>query len=1044
MKKKVMLILSCLFLSLGFVVAQTTRVTGVVLDEAGEPVISAAVVVKGTTVGTTTDLDGKFTINVPEGKKVLVFSLVGMRRVEANATSDMRVVMENDDHTLEDVVITGVGAATDRRKVAISVESVTENDLNKSLNRSVDGALIGKIAGAQISSTSGQPGQQANIILRGINTLTSTQPMILVDGIEVNSANVSNGTGNYSSRLSDLDLSNVERIEVIQGSAAATIYGAQGANGVIQIFTKKGKKGQKTSINYSASLSIDNALKGNIGVPKYHYYDTTADGYIASAATGQRISTDPVTGYWDLPDVAVDINSNNNKEYKDKTYNHLDQYFKSNVVSQSHNLNITGASENIDFSLGLSYNNQESVVHGNYTKYNLTSNIGTELFKGFTIRSTTQLISSKNTTGGVNNRNNIYSGLSSALTTPGFVDLTATDGLGNPIRNYDENSNSIFPFYTYKFRSMEARVKRVIEGLNVNYKINKFVELDYKYGIDHSRYDYTSMIYNQNSTSTPGAGISPVNGELVERARQETKQNSTASAFLRFDLAKDFNLNIPLQSSTQISYDWRQTNYDIIESTGAGYGVDPPFTLSTASTTTASQELSKFVTFGYLINQRFDYDNLFGVSVGVRSDYSSAFGSGSKASTFPRADAYFRLSEIIKKDYLYDLKLRAAYGEAGIQPNAYDRLITASSRPFGNNSSFYLPLISRNPDLNVEKSKEIELGLDYGVTLMQGEWLNRAKGSFVYWTRKTDGAIWDLDMPPSSGASQITTNGVDLTSNGIQLAIDLDMYKSKEIEWNLGIRFSNSKTKVDNILNHKPVVIGSSGSGQTALVEGEVIGAFYGTKPLTSLDQTDSKGVRYIAEADKGNYEIVNGMVVNKASRAVEFTTENEKIGDANPDFTASFINNLTLFKNLSVSFQLDWVKGAQAYNQTKQWMYGSNNHKDLDNQITIDGQTGAWLAYYKSLYNTNSASSYFVEGSSFLRMRDVTVAYNIAPLINSKFIKGLTLSASARNLFTITNYSGLDPEAVGTVVGNPLYRGIDLYSVPNLRSFVFGVNVLF
>lgn len=1041
MKRKLSLLFTLFFVGIGVLIGQT-QVQGTVVDESGEPVIGATIQIKGTSQGTVTDIDGNFTLSAREGG-TLVVSYVGMQAQEVPVSANVRVVLVSDIRTLSELVVTGLGSATDRRKVAISVESVSGEDLKRIPSKSIDAALIGKVAGAQIQSISGQPGQQANIILRGINSLGTTQPMILVDGVEVNAGGSTFGTGNISSRLADLDLSNVEKVEVIQGAAAATIYGAQGANGVIQIFTRKGKIGQRTDITYSGSLSVDNALRGNFKKAKNHYFATTSDGYIDDGM-GQRIAVDPETGYWTLPDETVTTESLNNKPYKEQTFNHLDQYFKENVITQQHSLNVVGASGNIDYALGFSYLDQESPVHGDYDRKNLTANIGSEIFKGFTIRSNTQLIMSENTTGGVNNRNNIFSGLSQAGTAFPFIDLTFKDTKGNPFVNYDAADNGVMPFYSYKYRDITANIKRAIQGINANYKVNKFVELDYKYGIDHYRLDYVSFVANQQGTSTPGKGITPLDGSLTKDMIQETQQNSLLSGFLRLDLEEDFNVDFPLQSTTQVAYDWRRTDYNRVTGSGTGFGEDPPFTLGNANTRSSDENISHFVTFGYLINQKFDYANLLGASFGIRSDYSSAFGEGSKPFTFPRADFYFRFSELLKSETIYDLKFRMAYGEAGIQPSAYDRMITASSDILGDQGYFYLPDASRNQALGVEKSKELEFGLDYGISLIKGNWLNRASGSLVYWKRNSDGVIYDIDVAPSTGSLAIKDNAIDLTSDGFQFSLDLDVYKSKNLDWKFGTRFSKGLTMVDRISNGKPIVIGAGGSGQSVIKEGEPVGAFFGVKPLSAIDQKNSAGERYIAEEDAGNYDIVEGMVVDKASKSVQFTSEQEKIGDATPDFTITFFNDITIYKNLLFSFQLDWQKGGQIYNTSRQWLYRDRIHSDLDKEITIDGNKGAWVAFYNSLYHTNNVHEYFVEDASFLRLRNISLSYDLSDLFKDKFIKGLVVSVSAKNLFTITDYSGLDPEAVGTNLNNPLYRGIDLWSFPNSKTINFGVNISF
>ncbi|MFJ1426301.1 SusC/RagA family TonB-linked outer membrane protein [Capnocytophaga canimorsus] len=1046
MRLKLTWMVMLFFTALQLSFAQEKTVKGTVKDASGVELPGVAVQIKGEQRGTETDFDGNYSLQVAPGK-ILVFSYLGMKNVEKTVgnSNTINVVMEEDTHQLGEVVVTGVGTATDKRKVAISVDAVSEDALKKNPVKSIDAALTGKVAGAQIQSTSGQPGQQSNIILRGINSLGTTQPMIMVDGVEINASSLgmgSSGSSNVSSRLADLDLSNVERVEVIQGAAAATIYGAQGANGVIQIFTKKGKKGQRTEITFNSSLSVDNALVGNLSFAKKHFYKTNADGYIVDGA-GKPIAVDPQTGYWTLPDESVDGNSINDKPYKEKTYNHLKQYYKTAYTKQ-HSLNITGASGNVDYSLGFAYLNQNSPVHGDYDKKNITANLGVELFNGFTLRSGTQLVTSNNTTGGVNGRNSIYSGANGAFTAHPFVDLKFRDSKGNPFVNYDDSNNGVMPFYSYHNLETNVDVNRVIQNISANYKINKFVELDYKYGVDYTRYDDQEFIKNQKMTATSNKGITPLEGKLTKRLIRETYQNSLASAFLKFNFERDFGWNFPLQSTTQLAYDWRKQNYNRVTGTGTGFGQAPPFTLSTAKTSSSSEYLSEFVTFGYVVNQKFDYADLFGFSFGVRSDYSSTFGEGAKPFTFPRGDVYFRVGELIKSQILSEFKLRAAYGEAGIQPQAYDRMITLSSDKLGDQGYFYLPSVARNPALGVQNSKEFEVGLDYGLQLSNKNWFTRFNGNVVYWTRESLGLVYDIETPPSQGSVKIKDNAINLKSDGIQASLDIDMFRSKDFDWTFGVRFSKTKTLVDKISNGKTIVIGSGGSGQTALKEGEPVGAFYGLQPLSSLNQTNSKGERYIEDTDLSKYELVNGMVVNKDTKQVQFTSEQTKIGDATPDFTMSFFNDFTIAKKLTMSVQVDWVQGADVYNATRQWLYLDKVHGDLDMPITVDGKTGAFVNYYVSLYNTNNVHSYFVEDGSYVRLRNVSLTYDASKHLQNTFIKGLNLTLSGRNLLTFTNYSGLDPEAVGTNVNNPLYRGIDLWSFPNMRTVTLGVNLRF
>lgn len=1044
--KKLLQSLFIFVLIANIAMAQDRTITGTVTDaQDGKPLPGVTVRIKGAKGGTQTGANGRYSITAPSSATVIEFNYLGyVAASKALSSNVVNVALESDAQSLTEVVVTGVGVATDKRKVAIALTSVSSKDMAAVPTASIDQALIGKVAGAQISSTSGQPGQQANILLRGINTLGSTQPMILVDGVEVNSGNSTNGSNsNLSSRLSDLDLSNIDRVEVIQGAAAATLYGAQGANGVIQIFTKKGSRDGETRITVNSRVSIDNVLKGKFSTAKNHFFTTDAEGYIVSGNPGNPRIVRDENGGWDQPLIpTLDGKLLNNKPYKEQTYNHVDQLFKSNMPTFNNNINISGGANKFDYAINASNLYQKSVLNGDYSRSNLSLNIGAELIKNLTLRSTTQLIYSKNTTGGITGTNNVNSGFGSALTSRAFWDLKFKDPLGNYVSN-PEADNSVNPFYNYQFRNYESKLTRIVQGFDLNYKFPKFVEINYKYGIDTYRNDFQDNILYQLDTAFPGTGISPFDGRITLDRDRETFQNSLLSVYFKTNFQEDFNSSLPIQTSTQFSYDYRSRKRENVTTQGTGFPGFPPFTPDLANTKVYSRTQTDFITYGYLVNQRIDYGSLFGLSGGVRVDYSSAFGAGSKAFVFPRADAYFRFDDILKNKTFYELKLRGAYGEAGTQPGEYDRRVTLSQGQIGGNGYLATQGTVPNPNLRVQKSKEKEIGLDLGLALGKNQWFEKLRVNTSFWDRKSIDVIRNLDIAPSSGASLLRDNSMSLSSRGFEFSLDADVYTSDDFSWKFGTRFGTSRSRVDKIANGKDIVIGGGGSGQFVLKEGESVGAFFGKKPLSSVDELDPSGARYIPAANVGNYAIVNGMVVDKTTKNVLFTSNQVKIGDPNPDFTMSFSNSFIIKKNLTVSFQIDWTKGNQIYNQTKQWLYRDLIHGDLDKSITVGSESGPFVNYYNSLYNTNNTNAYFVEDGSFVRLRDVSLTYNFSSLIKSKFVRNAQLTLTGRNLFTITKYSGFDPEAAANF-NDPLNRGLDLYAFPNYRSFQVGVSLGF
>ena len=1043
MKQKLLCFFMLGILLIGSAYAQDRRISGrVTSSEDGTPIVGVSVLAVGASVATQTDDLGTFSVNVPGTVTALEFRFLGYvsQTIAITSSDHMNVELAVDATSLDEVVVTGVGVATERKRVAIAVESLDASDLPQAPQGSLDQALVGKIAGAQISATSGQPGQQASILLRGINTLQGTQPMILVDGVQINAGGSNIGSDqNVSSRLSDLDLANVERVEVIQGAAAGTIYGAQGANGVIQIFTKRGKRGQRPSITISSRASFDNALRGNLAFAKNHRYNVDPQGYILDA-NGNRITRND-NGGWSIPgNPTLNGELLNDKPYMEQTYDHFDQLFISNALTHNTNVSIAGGGDAIDYAVTLSHLNQESIVFGKNKRYNVSTNLGAELFENFTVRSITQLVHANNTTGGITGANNIYSGIGAASLAKPFWDLTFKNADGHYVAD-PENGNSVNPFYTQQFNPMTGVTNRIVQNFNVNYKFDRFVELDYKYGIDNTRFDYTDFVRYQENVQTPGAKIPSTSGVLTHRNDNDTYQNSLLSAFIRTDFREDFGSNLPIQTSTHLAFDWRRTNESRITAEASGFAAFPPYTLRSGDEQYVDELLGEFITYGYLVNQRIDYGSLFGVSGGVRVDYASTFGGADfKPFVFPRADAYFNVGDLINSSSLYELKLRGAYGAAGTQPDFYARQITLGQGNIGTSGYLSLESTARNPNLQVQSSHETEFGIDLGAMLSNGDWFKRLTVNATYWYRTSENVIRTIDLPPSSGATGVYDNALTLKSDGLQLALDVDVLTKPNINWTFGTRFGTSKTVVDRISNGKDIILGAGGSGQFVLRQGAEVSTFFGYKPLSRLDELDANGDRYIPESQAGDFEIVNGMVVNKATKAVRFTTENVEIGNPTPLFTATFLNNLTIYKNLNVAFQLDWYYGNDIYNQTRQWLYRDYLHADLDNPITVNGQTGAYVNYYNSLYNTNQNNAYFVEDGSFLRLRDLTISYNFTNLLtNTNFIKNLQLSVTGRNLFTITDYTGIDPEASASF-NSATRRGLDLHSFPNVRSFQFGV----
>jgi TonB-dependent starch-binding outer membrane protein SusC len=1059
--KKISLVLTMVLFAFSFALAQRS-ISGTVTDTKGEALIGASVLAKGTSTGTVTDVDGKYAITVPSGNNTLVFTFVGYETMEVNIGSSnvLDVKMAEDAKLLASVVIveTGTGVATDKRKVATDVQVIGARALPAVSTASLDQALVGKVAGAQISSVNGTPGAKASILLRGINTINrSTTPMILMDGVEMGATD-----------LNSIDLNAVERVEVIQGAAAASFYGAQGANGVLQLFSKKGKAGTM-NIDFSSSYTQSDYLNiGGVRKADMHSFNTNANGEVVNGTT--VLAIDPVTGMYNAniayPSAAgpLDPTLQVNKPYGKnlKYYDHFAMFFQT-APTTNNSLRISGGKDNFDYSIIGSHNYQQSNLLGNgdYNRSNFSANFGAELFKGLKFRSITQVAYTKSSINDGGGNATIYS----AFNTRPFVDYTykTADGNYTIYQGAPAGPNGQNPFFINQYSSTSEQKLDVLQSVNLNYQPTKWLEFDAKYGVNYrseeNYYVYQNQSKNVNVQNTDywwyNFNDGDATGEINNNQYRTTMKHFLTGAILRFDLGKN------IKSSTYVGFDYRNRLYKQYRTYGLGVPTYTPFTMQqTAAPKLYQDDKTPFVTYGYLLSQHFDIGEWAGVTAGIRSDYSSAFGGGSKPFTFPRGDAFVRLSELgfwknnaALSNLIPEIKIRAAYGEAGIQPKPFDRYITLSTKNIGGNNAFYFGSKQSNPNLDVEVSKELEFGGDIVFKTSKGDWLNSVTFSPTYWTRTTDNAIWDVDFVPSSGIGTYKDNVFTLASHGTQFSLGIQIADKKDFSWRLTTNFGRQTSEITKGAAQPVVLTTAAGSTNYVLTDGVKIGQLFGYLGLHSVSEKDAKGVPYIPEASQSLYEVAsNGWVVDKASKQPYFTPNQYPLGDPNPAFNMSFINTLTYKEVITLNFQFDWLSGSHLYNQTKEWMYRDGIHSDYQQPFTVGGQTGAWSAFYRGVYAVrarNGTKSYFYEDASFVRLRNVSVVIDAKKLLNINVARKLDVVLSGRNLITWTKYTGMDPEANSSNIykdgdNSAWDRGTDHNTMPNLRSYTIGLNVGF
>lgn len=1051
-------LLVCLCIAATQLWAQGSKtINGRITDEKGNP-LSGATVFVNDRLAKQTDSDGGYSIVVPAGTSQFTVSFIGYasKQVDLGNKTQINVVLQLEDKLLSEVVVTGLGAATSKRKMGISVESVNINNQVKVPTADVAQQLVGQVPGAYIASTNGNPGRPLNILLRGINTVQgSTQPMILIDGIEAR------GTS-----LQSIDLNIIERVEIVQGAAGASLYGAQGANGVIQLFTKKARAG-KFNIDFSTSYAQNELLNvGGLSKAAAHAFATNANGEVLTGS-GAVMTLDPATLVYngDVVYNALGVTSIQDKLYN-KNLLYYDHYamFYQRATTTNNSLTISGSRDKVDFLFSASNNKQESpfVGNGGQNRTNLTSKIGFELMKNMKLTSLTQLVYTKNDLKDATGRTYVFY-VNNARPFANFLQRDLDGNHGNYFgAAAGVNHNNVFNWNQY-YNNLNERID-LIQTINWNYKPFKFVELDAKYSLNYTNnnntYRYEDQANNKNMVLQSrflgsNLGTGATTGEIGNTVSRTTFQNFIGTINLKSDFEKDFKIKLPIRSTTTLAFDYRNSLFKQFYA----WAYDAPGFFPWNATQAAVQRVSTdyvepFITYGYLANQKFEYGDIFGVAVGVRSDYSSAFGSGTKAQTFPRGDAYLNIGSFnfwkngSISNVITDWKIKASYGEAGIQPGAFQRFATLSTAIIGPNNLFRYNITNPNPGLSVEVNKEKEIGTDIGLRLSKGKFLKNANISFAYWERSTDNAIYSVDAAPSTGVGGRLDNAFGLASKGIQASLNLSVVNSKNLVWDFITNYSKQNSEISYVNGPPVILISAAGSVGITLTQGMRIGQIFGFKMMTALDEVNPQtGKPFLSAADQANHEVSSGWVVNKTTKQAVALPGQYPLGDPNPKFNMSFINNFRIKDFVTINMQWDWIYGNKLYNQTKQWMYRDGIHSDYAVPININGETKAFTAFYRSMYAggaANGTKNYFMEDGSFWRLRNLSFSFNLLKLYRWKAVRQLDLVLAGRNVLTFTKYTGMDPEVSSSTVNSAFDRGLDHNTIPNTRTFSAGLNIGF
>jgi TonB-linked SusC/RagA family outer membrane protein len=1006
--------------------AQTKRytITGKVTDAADKtPIPGAGIKIQNTNFGIAANSDGNYSliVDLAPGNYQLVFSYIGYKSVVKpitlgdNATVSISTEIATDAMGLDEVIVTGTSQGTTRKQLGSYVSTVKGDDLNKAPSGNALASLQGKTPGAQISQNSGDPAGGISVRLRGVSSVnSSSEPLYIIDGVIVNNATtrVTNTSGNYDNinngiqvgnigqnRMVDVNPADIERIEVLNGAAAAAIYGSRANAGVIQIFTKRGKTGA-TQVSFNTSLTISE-LRKQIEVNQ----SPTKFGGTIDAFTQDVIQTVVVT-----PGNPAVLLTNTTPVTR---YNYQDYIFQTGVGTDNA-VSVSGGSENTKFYTSAGYfSNQGIIKNTDFKRINFRANLDQVINKWAKMTAGFNYIHSN-----ANEKpdgNSFFSPMNSVTIIGNFHDLFTRDALGN-LKSVGERgrANPVSVIEDIKQRQF---TNRIIANAGLKLTPIKNLTIDYTMGVDNSIQNGTTYIppfaYNV-STGFYGGGpaLDPSLNGYASAA------NATTTLFNNeLNFTYDTKISDLLGSTTQLggSYQYQKDLYSLLNGRGLAPFVQVVNGASTSLPNVDSR--SEFSISGAYLQQNFKYkDHLF-LTGAIRVDQSTVFGEDNRTQFYPKANVSYVLSSA---DFWKDLgvsswwsafKIRAAYGESGNLTGigAYDRFNVYSPGALNSKTSLTSLSTLANTNVKPERQRELEVGTDMS-------FLNNRLGlTFSYYNKTVKDLLLNVVIAPTTGYSSLLNN-IDgtLKNKGIELMLTGVPMKTKDFSWTSTLIFNRNRNKI--VGSGAQRLIATNAGAPVSITDGYPVGVFYGTYFERTSDgsiATDAKGI-----------PLTEGLIAGNAKRKV--------LGDPNPDYTGSFVNDFT-FKKLSLHIQLDAVQGGDVWNADWRTRQGVGNGKIAEAEQMGQLPRG----YVAGAYNVEE---WRIDDGSFVKLREISLSYNVGQV---KFIKGLTVNLSGRNLFSWDNYKGYDPE-LNAGGQSTILRNIDFGSVPIPRTFSLGLQAKF
>ncbi|MFD2248553.1 SusC/RagA family TonB-linked outer membrane protein [Pontibacter ruber] len=1088
--KKLLLLCFCLVsVLLQQAMAQVRAITGRVTDAStNQPLPGVAVLVKGTSAGTATGADGTYSLNVPEGGTTLVFRFLGYTTIERaignQATIDVGLPVDNQK--LEEVVVTALGFKEDKDKVGSSTSQVSGARVAQSGETSAVTGLSGKASGVQITRSSGDPGAAAYIQIRGQSTITnSVQPLVIIDGVPVSNSSLGSGVGGVvqQSRLNDINPNDIASVQILKGASAAALWGSRAANGVMVITTKKGQSGKgKINIGYDVTYSLDKIsythdLQDTYGqglggvyspASAYSFGDKVASrsgGADEVDKSGQKFVAQDGTEYYPI------TKKNDRSTFLDENF---DAVFQNGHFLEQ-NLSFSGGDQDGNFFASISDLNQEGIIRNNSDYRRTTARINAEKRLAPSFKASGNVTYSKIGSNRIqqgSNTSGLYLGYLRNAPDFDIRDYKGTyfnaggDAFLNRHRSYrrylGNNPNPIYnnPLWTINEQQNTSDVDRVLGSFELNYEPTTWLNFIARAGADHYT-DQRLTFFPFNSAENGGNGLG------TEQTIAETQLNADFIARANHTFGDQFT------GSFLVGMNLNQRTYNEIGGTYRnfilGQDISNFSNATNENTTPFDYESTRRNSAGYA-TATFGFNDMLYLNASGRLEAASTFGSQAKSAFFyPSADVAFQFSKLApfaNSKILSFGKLRAGYGEVGVEPGPY--LTTDDWVPafFGESwgpgldanayaGAFIRNDVKGNPELKPERKKELEFGTDLRF------FADRLTLGATYYKNKTVDAIFNLPVSPSSGYLNKTDNAATLENRGIELEFDGLILKSEDFSWNIGGNWSRNRNEVTDLRGVESLFLAGFTGVSSRAVEGQPVGVLWGVGYERNEDGT---------------------IATDEFGFPLSASTESV-IGDPNPDWRGG-LNTRLNYKGFSFYTLFEFSQGGDIWAGTEGVLrnFGTSAYTDVETTLSAQ-QAGSTYLYggklVSDVYTPNADGSYtfrgrledfgggpvaldqsyfttigggfaangeqFIQDASWSRIREMTLSYTLTSegFRNLTRLQSVQFSLTGRNLAIWSKeFKGVDPETNLTGTGNG--RGLEYFNNPGTKSFLASIRVNF